>query len=388
MGMMDSGMAGFLQGAVSGMDRARERERQTENDKRQAARAELADQYTRMQMDIAQQNQAMQQAKQAQLADQRKADAWIYQNPQAQGGMMAAAGAGDSWARGFGGGPDLTAASPEAYKWSYEQSNPKPPKLTGMLGNLKALNPDASPQELLGMAMSMSKAGASKTTFNTGDTGSRIVKIDDKKGTAIIEDRTAPNGLRVVQLPGGEIRNETETRARTSGVAGAIAVRELDYVLDLLGYEPETGKQQYESRVLGPRGRTLLDNGIGRALSAGTDTNSFSGTLQSIKDTIAINRLLEIKASGAGLGQVPQSQLEALARALGNLNPDLADNVLARNLTDVRRIYKDVVKRSADDVNDQTFSGVMEATTQPVRGGGNDADAEADRLIQQYGGAR
>lgn len=386
MGMMNSGLAGFLQGAVSGMDRARERERQAEMDKRQAQKDALAEQFTRMQMDIARQNQAMQESRQAQLENQRKADAWIYQNP--GNGMMAAAGAGDNWARGFGGGPDLTAASPEAYKWAYEQSNPKPAKLTGTLGNLKAMYPDASPQELLGMAMSMSRAGASKTTVNTGNTGPRIVKIDDKKGTAIVEDSTAPNGLRVVQLPGGETRNEAETRARTSGTAGAIAVRELDYVLDLLGYDPETGKQQYESRVLGPRGRALSDNGVGRVMLAGTDTGSFNGTLQSIKDTIAINRLLEIKASGAGLGQVPQSQLEALARALGNLSPDLADDVLARNLTDVRRIYMDVVRRSVNDVNDQTFSGVMQATTQPVMGDTNDADTEADRLIQQYGGAR
>jgi hypothetical protein len=123
MGMMDSGIAGFLQGTVSGMDRARDRERQAEMDKRQASRDALADQYTRMQMDLAQRNQAMQASRQAQLENQRKADAWIYQNP--GNGMMSAAGAGDNWARGFGGGPDLTAASPEAYKWAANYQTPQ-----------------------------------------------------------------------------------------------------------------------------------------------------------------------------------------------------------------------------------------------------------------------
>ena len=225
-----------------------------------------------------------------------------------------------------------------------------------------------------------------KVDVNTGGDGMRVLKVDEKKGVALIADSSAPNGLRIVNLPGGETDSETKTRARTSGTAGAIAVRELDYILGSLGYDPETGKRVNESSVAGPRGRALADNSVGRVLLAGSDTGDFIGTLQSIKDTIAINRLLEIKASGAGLGQVPQSQLEALARALGNLNQNASDELLARNLMDVKRIYADVVRRSVEDTNDSTFSGLMESTTAPVRGGA-DADAAANALIQKYGGS-
>ncbi|MEZ7195398.1 hypothetical protein [Pseudodesulfovibrio karagichevae] len=124
MGMMtSSGLAGFLGGAVTGLDKVRERKRQEELDQRQAQRDALAEQFTRMQMDIAQQNQAMQQSKLAQLDRQRTADSYLYQHPQAVGGMMAASG--DNWARGFGGGPDLTAASPEAYRWAADYQTPR-----------------------------------------------------------------------------------------------------------------------------------------------------------------------------------------------------------------------------------------------------------------------
>jgi hypothetical protein len=123
MGMMNSGIAGFLNGVVQGRDRYLDRERQAELDKRQAAKDALAEQFTRMQMDIARQNQAMQQSKLAQLDKQRAADSYLYQHPQAMGGMMAASG--DNWARGFGGGPDLTAASPEAHRWAADYQTPK-----------------------------------------------------------------------------------------------------------------------------------------------------------------------------------------------------------------------------------------------------------------------
>ncbi len=199
-----------------------------------------------------------------------------------------------------------------------------------------------------------------KVDVNTGSDG-KVIKVDDKKGTAIIRDDTAPNGLRVVKLPGGETDEQSKTMARTGGTAAAIAVRELDTLLDGLGANVESGKIEKEGIGGGPKGRMLANHSVGRFMVAGTPLGDFMGTLQSVKDTIAINRLLEIKASGAGLGQVPQSQLEALARALGNLDPSASDELLAKNLADVRRIYNDVVSQSIKDANDPTFQGTMES---------------------------
>lgn len=162
---------------------------------------------------------------------------------------------------------------------------------------------------------------------------------------------------------------EAAARARPAGTAAGIAIREADDMLLALGFDPETGQRTSESQVAGPRARLAARTPAGEFVTAGGPTADFLNNMQSLKDTVAIQRLLEIKEAGAGLGAIPQSQLEALARALGNLNVSSSDEVLARNLRDIRRLYEGVVERSLSDSNDPTFRGLVRDIAAPPRGG-------------------
>jgi hypothetical protein len=81
----------------------------------------------------------------------------------------------------------------------------------------------------------------------------------------------------------------------------------------------------------------------------GTDAKELQGHIDSIKGNIGIDQLLKIKASGAGLGQVPQSQLDMLASMLGNLDVTQNQRVLRENLVRVQEIYADIVKKAGGD---------------------------------------
>jgi hypothetical protein len=83
----------------------------------------------------------------------------------------------------------------------------------------------------------------------------------------------------------------------------------------------------------------------------GTDAKELRGHIDSVKGNIGIDQLLKIKASGAGLGQVPQTQLEMLATMLGNLDATQNARVLRENLIRVQEIYADIVRKSGGDPN-------------------------------------
>lgn len=81
----------------------------------------------------------------------------------------------------------------------------------------------------------------------------------------------------------------------------------------------------------------------------GTDAKELAGHIDSVKANIGIDQLLKIKASGAGLGQVPQSQLDMLASLLGNLDAEQNSRVLRENLMRVNEIYADIVRKTGGD---------------------------------------
>ena len=71
--------------------------------------------------------------------------------------------------------------------------------------------------------------------------------------------------------------------------------------------------------------------------------------VESIKGNIAIDSLLQIKRSGAGLGAIPQAQLEALAGLLGTLDTRMSPDKLAANLRDVVGTYQSIIEAEGGD---------------------------------------
>lgn len=83
----------------------------------------------------------------------------------------------------------------------------------------------------------------------------------------------------------------------------------------------------------------------------GTAARDIKARIESIKGNAGVDSLLMIKKSGAGLGQIPQSQMDMLSSMMGNLDqaqslPELKD-VIAR----YKRIYQNVYDNAVSDNN-------------------------------------
>ena len=98
----------------------------------------------------------------------------------------------------------------------------------------------------------------------------------------------------------------------------------------------------------------------------GTDAYALQQTLESLQANVGIDKLLDIKASGAGLGQVPQSQLKMLASVLGQLDIGQPRETLEFNIQRVKKLYAQIVMASGGQ---KAFDAAMaQATKTPERG--------------------
>ena len=75
----------------------------------------------------------------------------------------------------------------------------------------------------------------------------------------------------------------------------------------------------------------------------GNDEWEIERLIQSVKDNVGIDALLNIKREGSGLGQVPQKQLESLQGLVGRLEVSRDPALLRRDLVDVLGMYEDIM---------------------------------------------
>jgi hypothetical protein len=181
--------------------------------------------------------------------------------------------------------------------------------------------------------------GSSQVTVNTGDQGPRTGPIPS--GYAFVEDPNSPAGGRMEIVPGGPADTKAkEAEAKTA--AGEEVTRrgaqnvyeDTSRAINMIKKHPNlaTGTVAFATR--GIPGMPAFD---------------VQKMVDSIRANIGIDALLKIKASGAGLGQVPQRQLEMLANTLGNLDTVQDPKIVLFNLNRVRDIYKDIVKANGGD---------------------------------------
>jgi len=160
-----------------------------------------------------------------------------------------------------------------------------------------------------------------------------------------------------------EERREREFSAKSANRAASIVVDDFDFLLKGLGADPETGEigEDADPSVVGPRMRMAAEQGTfgSNLLFAGGETGDFLRQLESARNTIAVDQLLNIKREGSGLGQVPQSQLNTLSTLLGSLEAGLSNEKLAENLARAKRVYTNIIETSLQDVSDPTFRGVV-----------------------------
>jgi len=90
-------------------------------------------------------------------------------------------------------------------------------------------------------------------------------------------------------------------------------------------------------------------NRIALSKIPGNPMYEWAKSIESAKSNIGIDKLLEIKASGAGLGQVPQSQLETLQSVLGLLDISRDPKLLKEDLENILNKYNSVIDRVGNE---------------------------------------
>lgn len=141
-------------------------------------------------------------------------------------------------------------------------------------------------------------------------------------------------------IPGGpawnkenKTRIEQETNASTVTRAGQTLIRDVSTAIENIDNN----------------GRWAAGYGSAMKWIPESDSNALAADIASIQGNVAVDQLLKIKKSGAGLGQVPQSQLEMLASLLGGLRQDMPPEKLKKNLLDIKGIYQEIIEAEGGD---------------------------------------
>ncbi len=180
------------------------------------------------------------------------------------------------------------------------------------------------------------KAGAARQTVNVGDTQFGPTSTDMMR----VPDPDAPGGVKIIPIAGGKAAQQIAQDATAKEVSSQVTMTAAQTVFEDAGRAIE---------VLDSYGNVAGGIGALSAVIPSTPARELRGHIESIKGNIGIDQLLKIKQSGAGLGAIPQAQLEMLAGLLGNLDAAQNPRVLRQNIQRVMDIYADIVRKEGGD---------------------------------------
>jgi len=147
--------------------------------------------------------------------------------------------------------------------------------------------------------------------------------------------------VRMENIAGGPAEAERMATAQAQGRAAGFIMRDINSLVKVIDKIPDS---VYGRIVAGQLPHT-------QTFQAGI-------LMDSVKATIAVDQLLEIKRQGSGLGQVPQQQLEYLAQLLGALNMNMEKPRLKDHLDEIKDVYGRVLNRMTKE--ERSLVGVAE----------------------------
>lgn len=262
-------------------------------------------------------------------------------------------------------GPALAAlgVSPEEIGTLPQQLTDNPNLVTELRGALDTQKKQAAPRRVIGQPIAVRRPDGSTALLQTFSDGStQILDEGTPLSAELAEQRVDIAERRVgisqqgvgVRLSELDRKNLTDVRSEikevnqrrtfneTTVAASQTVIRDINTVTDL-------------ARTATGFGGSSMTEALSRAAAAGipgADAFEIQQLVDSIKSNVGIDSLLRIKQSGAGLGQVPQSQLETLQSLLGNLNISRSPDLLLRDLNDINTRYNDVVSKSQDSITE------------------------------------
>ena len=220
-----------------------------------------------------------------------------------------------------------------------------------------ALTKQAGPRRAIGQPISVRLPDGSTglmQTFSTGET--EVVKgakplapelaarrADIAEGRAAtaaggLQARLSENDRKTLKDTGAELTKLDEARNfnETTTNAAVTVTRDIDSIFDIADKAASFEGNSFKEAAT----RAVFANVIS------ADEREIQQLIDSVKSNIGIDSLLRIKRSGAGLGQVPQSQLETLQSLLGNLNITRDPKLFKRDIRDVKKTYADVIEKA------------------------------------------
>jgi hypothetical protein len=160
------------------------------------------------------------------------------------------------------------------------------------------------------------------------DSDGKFFPIRVPSGMSIESD--GQGGIKVVQGPGvGSPKEAIQQKAlaRSAITTGAMTLRDTsDAIEGIMKTNPK-------ARALASKGGAL------DILFAGSEVYDTVKLIETVKASIAIAELINLRQTGTTLGQVPQRQLEMLSTLMGNLDQNMGNERLVKVLNDIYDTY-------------------------------------------------
>ena len=170
----------------------------------------------------------------------------------------------------------------------------------------KTLTPDEAAQLQLppgayqmGPDGKIATIGGGGQTINIGDEGSNVLELDNKTGRALIADPTAPDGMRWVNVPGGQADID-ETK---EGAASGMLLDNIDALLADPGLDQAVGTMGAITGNLGPlapeaaRAKSRIDQLRGQVFLEAYSQLKGSGQITEIEGAKAENALARLQTN-------------------------------------------------------------------------------------------
>jgi hypothetical protein len=187
-------------------------------------------------------------------------------------------------------------------------------------------------------AVSEARRPQTNVSVNTGEApGPRLMGND---GLIAIPDDSVEGGFRFEVAPNSPADLSRQEAERERQFASEVVLTAGQTVFE------DTSRAL---EILDRSGNLAAGPGAFLSRIPATDARTLRGHIESVKGNIGIDQLLKIKASGAGLGAIPQAQLDMLAGLLGNLDQAQGPQDLMYNLRRVQEIYMDIVEAEGGD---------------------------------------